>query len=693
MQIPKLQSMNTPMVSIHRTYRLWACILAAGFLMLSSLPAMAGNLVLADRDPLRLIEQEFSAGQITRDEKALLQIRAIVHPDRLPARFQSLATAADQVASRGATPAILDIRHHWDELSAATQAEVTEALSRPARAFAYVSPGGFFKMHYDTLGTHAVPKTDGDFDGVPDFVERCAAYCDSSLDKQRVLGFLDPPSDGTTGGDSLFDVYFEQTIYYGYAVPEVPGPQPWPDYTSYLVLHRNFVGFAPNDDPEGDVAGAAKVTAAHEFHHCIQFAYDSNEGNWFMELDATCMEDIVFDQVNDNYNYLSEYMDYPDTSLMTNTMQYHWYASFIWDLFLVENFNVSLLPAVWNGARYTSVYTALSDSLSADFGWSQDSAFVEFTKWCFATGYRNDNLHFSEASSYPLVDLSALHTSIPVASTSSASMPAGYSATYIQFMPGTETGTLRINFDGSDSRQWAAYVIRSTAVNAHEFMAIPLTPGSYTGYVNVPQYDDCYAVTLVAVNLTEFSTPGNFTYSAVMKSPYEVSSRIVTDSGIYSGAVRQFEYLVRNPAPVGDVYRVKATDEHLWITPSAQDVFVPSHDSAIVTIPVSVPDLTPLGTTSHLVFSARSKSDSTVSDTARMTAITVLQRGDCAFDGGVDIGDLTRLIDFLFLSNSPITPDPEAGNIDCIGSIDIADLTWLLQFLFSLGPPSPCNPY
>ena len=49
---------------------------------------------------------------------------------------------------------------------------------------------------------------------------------------------------------------------------------------------------------------SAQVTAAHEFFHAIQFAYDYGEDAWMLEATATWMEERVFDKVNDNRQYL-----------------------------------------------------------------------------------------------------------------------------------------------------------------------------------------------------------------------------------------------------------------------------------------------------------------------------------------------------------------------------------------------------
>ncbi len=56
---------------------------------------------------------------------------------------------------------------------------------------------------------------------------------------------------------------------------------------------------------------------------------------------------------------------------------------------------------------------------------------------------------------------------------------------------------------------------------------------------------------------------------------------------------------------------------------------------------------------------------------------------------GPDIGDLTRLIDFLFLTNTAIEP-PEAGEVDSEAGVDIGDLTYLITYLFLLGPAPGC---
>ena len=66
---------------------------------------------------------------------------------------------------------------------------------------------------------------------------------------------------------------------------------------------------------------------------------------------------------------------------------------------------------------------------------------------------------------------------------------------------------------------------------------------------------------------------------------------------------------------------------------------------------------------------------------------------DCDPQDIVDLGDLTRLIDYLFISFDPLCC-PEEANIDGDpeGLIDLGDLTALIDYLFiSFTPPAECR--
>lgn len=647
---------------------------------------------LAATDPLSTIEQDYHDGRLTLDERVLLQIAAIKDPASLPDRYQPdrLATA-EELLGRCATPVLLDIRSSWNQLLTSTQAAYTAAFLRATTESLYVSPSGYFKLHFDTTGVNAVPVEDLDLSGYPDFVEKCAAYLDTSLATHLALGYRLPPNDGGLGGDTLFDVYFEEMGFYGYAVPEGGGPAPWNDYYSYLVLHRDFLGFPPNSDPEGLVAGAAKATCAHEFHHCVQFAYDAGDDIWFMEMDATHAEDIVFEQVDDNYNYLPGFFTAPEKALMETGN--HAYSTFLWGIYLAERFDTSLMQAIWDGARFQTAFAAMTDTIAARYGEPLDNTFTEFAIWNYLTQSRDDGAHYTEAYPYG-VKIGRSHSLFPVTLQTAPFNPAGYGSCYIQFFPNGKLGTLEVTVNGDDSKQWAAYLVLSTADNVHTFEPIALSPGVFYGIDSVAHIENYYRVTLVVANTMEYSAGAFFNYSATIIPPYAVRSSVVTvDSAVYSGGHRDFEYLITNDAPVVDVLDVTAWDNSGWVAPGIQSFSLAPESDSVVTILVSPPDGTPLGSVSEMWFKVASRGNPNMVDSALVGAMTTLQRGDLDFEGDIKVSDLTYMVNFLFRAGTPPVPLVQAGDFSCDTSVNVTDLTLLVKYLFQGGSSSSCNPY
>jgi hypothetical protein len=667
----------------------WTSAVLAVWLV--AVPA-ARSAASVDTDPVSLIQQDYRRGTISFDAMAIMTAQAIRNPSALPRAYQRAVTStAEPYVTRGVTMALRDIRVNWNQLSDSAQRIVQNILTRWSTAFTYVSPGGFFKFHFDTTGTNSVPPADADLDGIPDFVEKCGSYCDSSLNRQLGLGYVAPPSDGTAGGDSKYDVYFENMSYYGYTQPEVAGPQPWNDYTSYLVLHRNFLGFPTNTDPEGNQAGAAKVTCAHELHHAIQFAYNVFQPNWYMEMDATAMETVVFPHTNDNYNYLSSFFGSPETSLMDNSI--HEYACFIWGLYLIQKFDTSLTVAAWQGGRYADIYATISDTMMARYGWSQDSAFADFAVWCYCTGSRNDGLHFSDAAHYPLATIARSHSAYPVSTQTSPTGPAGYAASYIQFVSNGSTGKLRITFDGDNARDWAAFAIKASAGNVYQVQKMILDPTTSVGTIDVYGFENSTSVTLVAVNLSENSSSANFTYSAQVLQPYQITTKVLTDSALYSGTTRLFSYRAKNPSNVDEIVRVRWHDDLHWGVSDSLSKYLVGGDSVTVTFSLKPPKGTPNGAVSVLHLDAVCLNDLSVTVSDSVNETTVVHRGDLNFDGIVDSGDLAYLVAYLNGGGISPIPEMEAGNFNCQGIVDLGDLAALVSYLTGGGYRCLCNPF
>jgi hypothetical protein len=412
--------------------------------------------------PLDKIDQAQVEGQLSPDEAVLLKVQVLKGAKNLPAEFRS----DHPLPERCGTQVTLEVFENWNSYSPSTQSVLRETLARPAQQKSLVSPDGLFKIHYDTTGVNAVPLDDEDFSGAPDYVENLARYADSSHQMEVLhLGYRPPPFDA----DSLYDIYTQEIDYYGYAQPENPGPQPWNDATSFIVVHRNFVGFPPNYDPDGHQKGAMKVTVGHEYHHAIQFAYNVGLQNrlWFMEVTSTWMEEMVFDPVDDNYNYLPTFFLDPQTPL-TNT-GIHMYGSFIWNQYLAQNFGPDLVRQTWEENISFTAVSAL-DRVLQNHGSTIGTEFTRFALWNFYTGSRDDGRHYEEGQFYPEMVLQ-LNGNSPTISGRSQSIPP-LAAHYESFHSDSAVEKVRLTFVGRNSSVWGAHVLfhRPPAVTlAHAF--------------------------------------------------------------------------------------------------------------------------------------------------------------------------------------------------------------------------------
>lgn len=246
----------------------------------------------------------------------------------------------------------------------------------------YISPSGRFILNYTLTGSDRVPNEDLNQNQIPDYIEKAAEYADESYHHLVTeLGYTDPLLAGTP-----YEIRFRQINSYGFTQSS--------GATSFIVVHRNFSGFPENNDPEGDILGALKVTIAHELKHAIQYAAtrwrgDSGRVNW-VEMDATMTEEIVYPQVDDYINYLdacgsSACSVIRDPNRSTPGSYYHATWMLYYDLEIGSDFWVDVwdeLSENPSGLPMFSVIKSQLDQRERDFD-------LEFTKnhlWHSASG-------------------------------------------------------------------------------------------------------------------------------------------------------------------------------------------------------------------------------------------------------------------------------------------------------------------
>ncbi len=221
--------------------------------------------------------------------------------------------------------------------------------------------GTGFCIHWVESTGDAPPLTDtSPANGFPDQVDRTRATMQHVWDREigdggfrRPVRDAGPPEAGPTRG---FDVYLANIGFdrlYGYCSNE-SAPGDGRDYAAYCVLDDDY---SSAQFPQHTPLQNLQVTAAHEFFHAIQFAYDTFEDTWLMEGTATWIEDEIYDGVDDNRLYLrTSPLSAPDRPLDKGSDLYV-YGVWLWWRYLTEQHGTdrgtgipTLIRRIWEEA-------------------------------------------------------------------------------------------------------------------------------------------------------------------------------------------------------------------------------------------------------------------------------------------------------------------------------------------------------
>ncbi len=226
-------------------------------------------------------------------------------------------------------------------------------------------------VHWTEAGNHAVPDADGDTDGIPDQVEQTlAAVSTSWATIVGTLSFRAPLPDGRSpvnGGDNRFDVYLADTgsaDLSGYTSSDDPhlakgSRYAYRDASSFIVLDNDYrAGQFPAATP-GD---HLRVSAAHEFFHAVQFAYDHREDTWMTEGTAAWVEDQVFTAINLNRSYLQHSALAAPATPLDFGRQGHQYGSWLFFRYLSERFGKDFVATIWRLADDSAKQISRNDA-------------------------------------------------------------------------------------------------------------------------------------------------------------------------------------------------------------------------------------------------------------------------------------------------------------------------------------------
>ena len=275
------------------------------------------------------------------------------------------------------TPELLNIARHGHFLEESTKQQLRDLgfdfsgtmVVLKSAAMQYFYDTQHFRFHYDLTGNDSVDPTDTDpANGIPDYVDTMGEVFEEVYNHSiNELGYVPPPSDGTHGGNELYDVYIIYTNAYGYTNYIEPGIGDNPNspsviennaYPSYINMRNSYAGFADNSELE-----SIQVTAAHEFFHAIQLGYDGDEELWMLEATAVWMEEEHYDDVNDCYQYLIPRFEKPHYSIRSISGLLP-YGSFILFKYIDEHLGgKDVIRRAW---EYSREYNSLQNDFSVE---------------------------------------------------------------------------------------------------------------------------------------------------------------------------------------------------------------------------------------------------------------------------------------------------------------------------------------
>ncbi len=367
------------------------------------------------------------------------------------------------------------VRQHIDEFSYDQRQSIEEILSRPSLQTSIISPSGIFRIHYDTSGYNA-PLYD---------VNELAVAFDSAYSYEvSLLGYPPPPSDGVLGGDNKYDIYIRHLSggLYGTTTPEdnIGGDK----YLSYIEIDNSFT---KNEGYNTYGINAAKVTAAHEFHHAIQignYIYRTAD-SFYYELTSTALEEFVFDEVNDYYAYMSSFFNQPSKKFQDNSG----YNLAVWNIFLRERFagatpNIGdkIIKRSWENLVQDRAIIAIAKAIN-EYGYSFSREFNNFGTWLYFTKYRaKQNKYFEEAKFYPLVKPTITSQINSVEKTFTISCEPT-TVNYLMFTENKNSGTDTLSAVLSNSDIYAA-TINGNATN----LDFTISNYSFTGSTAINEF-------------------------------------------------------------------------------------------------------------------------------------------------------------------------------------------------------------
>lgn len=270
---------------------------------------------------------------------------------------------------------------------------------------------GKFHIHFDSSGENAPALLDAGLQRIegswPQYIDSLGIYLNLTWERFVTSFGYDPPP--FQAGSDYYNIYVEElytplnplygeTIFQGSDLYQNYTP---PRYTSYIRIDNDFKDLVSEGIP------GLKVTCAHELHHAFQLgSYGYRPGDiFFYELTSTWMEELLFPDVNDYFQYLRTAGGYPKGQFLYPEVSFtspSWTVSYsrgIWGKYIQKKYSPDVMLSAWRWFRQLEALFAMDRAL-AEVGSSFRRDFLEWTLWNNSTGADCDTASFYDDGKY-----------------------------------------------------------------------------------------------------------------------------------------------------------------------------------------------------------------------------------------------------------------------------------------------------
>lgn len=259
-------------------------------------------------------------------------------------------------------------------------------LSGPVQV--WETEDGRYRFHWTEEGEDAITGSgDSDGDGLPDGPARALLGLRTGDEEFALSGYRAAVRDDGAGGSDAIDVLFRAIDANGYAFA-VPGAG---ETSSCVIQLESSLG--------DSLDGVLESVAAHELHHCVQYAYTTSGPSWMLESTATLEQYRLFSSPG-----LAAAVEVlwrtrltqPDRPLADLGGRYE-YAGFVFQHFWESlDGGAGSVPQLWEAlaAADGDADAALESESERVFGQSFRRTFLDHATWNAWGCARDDGLHY-----------------------------------------------------------------------------------------------------------------------------------------------------------------------------------------------------------------------------------------------------------------------------------------------------------